>query len=1136
MDAVAGADAVGHRFSLIESIPPSADLHHAVAPVEATTPPLPQTPVRRPRFRPHEIETFLADLEPGSIFEALVPSSKQSPQTAGRDTAGKDAKRDFIRATVANASSTEKLWGVKAAHAGQSINEWHDELASWPWPKPGQRNGFLAQYNEDQLARSFPPAGPEAYRASVPSGQIETYEKKVDGIRKYLGMLELDDLKAYVRTAHVTPNAQRTSQQSPAEAASYDNMDDFTALVTATIVQSLPKLARLSSLMNTWSVRLTIMRMVPDFIRDLDSCKDSMLSARMAIGIHSPQTPTEVPASTTSTRKSFQRNVLDDMRAVLNDQISETGKKLDLMLELLEGSNDVLPEQWIDTMDDLEEEHKAWMVKAEELVLDNELATVKASVSHKDELDFLRNVSHASQFLQISADDVRALGSLSSHPENGEGDAESHANPGVTTMDESTPSPFPGSTLTHPVRNVSNGVRKPTGLPRDDTAEAMTRKPSSKPSPVIMERQVSGAESNATSEGVSSMSRSGSVDSDLLSIGSSLEIQSATVAAYPGSPIKVTTPSLSSRLSMDFPDGSQDHDFYNCNKRRSWSGGSLHPNPLASHQRKRSSTFTASRRPPSSRNDPLKLGHVASKASVADIRAKSASIKSFEVIPRSEVRTIDVRRSTANSSSTSLSRADPSEYPFPQRTSVDTQPGLVNGYGNGYAGSSSEISFPGPAVAQDRFTSNDFYNEPHLYSKQQTPERDSGRISFSKTRKLFKPAASSDGGTKKRAGQQRAVTLGDSATKTNTNGSLLQGGDRLDAQINSILTQIPANIHLTSAAGGATSTDPDAKAMNKSPNEKSNHLRRVSVARLIRPKASTTPTAQPMTLAPAASESRSNGSSEIKIYHLHKPGATSPTTLHVRLVGGGSSGVQRVMVRVGGGWADFGEYLKEYAAHRGQRAVSENHFNIQSFSPQQQTSSPPVTRPPSSSSSFSSPFFRRQQTTPTASMANGVATGYTSSPPSRPRTPSFGSKLGWRRGSRSNSRPTSSWDDPINNISTPPPPPHPPSSSATIGNNVEAESSPSPAASYGLAGRRTKEVDISPRKQAWVDSMMMQARRTSGNNNNDNNSSHVNGGNGVGEGAVGMGARGEGRTSRTVSGGGGGGGGVKRVFLGVRQR
>ena len=60
--------------------------------------------------------------------------------------------------------------------------------------------------------------------------------------------------------------------------------------------------------------------------------------------------------------------------------------------------------------------------------------------------------------------------------------------------------------------------------------------------------------------------------------------------------------------------------------------------------------------------------------------------------------------------------------------------------------------------------------------------------------------------------------------------------------------------------------------------------------------------------------------SEVRMFHLTRssdPPGTPPIKLFVRLVGPNG---ERVMVRVGGGWADLGDYLQNYSLHRSARA------------------------------------------------------------------------------------------------------------------------------------------------------------------------------------------------------------------------
>lgn len=242
-------------------------------------------------------------------------------------------------------------------------------------------------------------------------------------------------------------------------------------------------------------------------------------------------------------------------------------------------------------------------------------------------------------------------------------------------------------------------------------------------------------------------------------------------------------------------------------------------------------------------------------------------------------------------------------------------------------------------------------------------------------------------------------------------------GERLEARISSILTGIPAHIRLASGPGSGAPEINGFSARSKTPTSRPSGLR------LNRSQTATTPPT--MTLAPAPSTSSKSksqsGEPDIKLYHLHQSGKDVPVKLFVRLVGEAG---ERVMVRIGGGWADLAEYLKEYASHHGRRSVSDTRFDIQGLpsSPMTQGSS---SRPSSPISAKASPaaFFKRQQTTP----------GKVETPHTPASDPSH----------RPNSR--MSWTD---------------------------EDSPS----LGLAGPKFKKVEISPRKQAWVDEMLEQAK------------------------------------------------------------
>ena len=141
------------------------------------------------------------------------------------------------------------------------------------------------------------------------------------------------------------------------------------------------------------------------------------------------------------------------------------------------------------------------------------------------------------------------------------------------------------------------------------------------------------------------------------------------------------------------------------------------------------------------------------------------------------------------------------------------------------------------------------------------------------------------------------------------------------------------------------------------------------------------------------------------------------------------------MVRIGGGWADLGEYLKEYANHHGKRSVSDSRFAIQGL--------------PSSPSITSSP----------AAAAAAAANSSSSSTP--------GSRPGSSDGPAAASQAT-----PLKYFETTTPGSGTDASRPGSAHSWKADES----SSLGGAGPKRKLVEVSPTKQAWVDGMMDQAR------------------------------------------------------------
>lgn len=128
-------------------------------------------------------------------------------------------------------------------------------------------------------------------------------------------------------------------------------------------------------------------------------------------------------------------------------------------------------------------------------------------------------------------------------------------------------------------------------------------------------------------------------------------------------------------------------------------------------------------------------------------------------------------------------------------------------------------------------------------------------------------------------------------------------GDDMDRHVSKVLKKMTSMIHFSAGEDQAIQTLEYGTARDQ--------------ARTTQRKYST----EGITITPAdASEpsvKRHLSDGETKMYHLQQPGRAHPIKLFVRLVGVD----ERVMVRVGGGWMNLEEYLRQYAEHHTHRTV-----------------------------------------------------------------------------------------------------------------------------------------------------------------------------------------------------------------------
>ena len=982
-------------------------------------------PSRREQLTHNEINPLLANLSPSSTLEALAATGAVSVEEKDRWSS--------LENSVALASTSERAWAIKVSLARQKLIKWHEELSNWPWSHKNP-NGF-----EEPLPAHRFRISKEEFWGGIPARVALHYEERVEAIRDDMETLEVEDLKNYVRNMFL--------------GVRYEPLSDLTSLMTEEIVQSLPTLSRLNSLLRDWSSRLLILRQTPTFLRDMDASDKSMASAWKAIG-----KPDE---SVESCELDLTREVFSQIQADLQDRIARLARQVDNMLDLDE--KDELPPRWASRMDELEKEYSAWVVEAGELVLNTEMnaqimdfqagqsnLSIHSHVNATSEVsEYWRPTATNAQFLETKEVTKSGTDHSGQHPSNGGYNDELDDKPpsnkrehvkvaaggplpganGNMPFEEGVgqssdprseryaiiaPDPSSSSVLSHvqtPLpteprlydHSVSGVMHSPdTGHSQsnrfhDNSFEptispSLSQRRANRPSPLVLEK-LPNPENTTWSEMSSDISSAGSATSDYFSNKSSPEILDASVVEYIGSPV-LKSPLWASNEPVTPLDIVSRHSSQRTERGDSkfpqWGSWSGFASPVS--QRSRASTFVPERTVVEA-EEPAKAEHT-HPWKPTHVRTRSASMQSIEVVPKSEIRKIMVRRSESYSSPPGTSRL------IPALTSQQLQ-----------ENASAENVLSGPEAQPEETDKHD--------SDSSEP------ITLPKARHRFEHVSDLGPGSAPVSIPQKSSvdTSNSSPTTSKAAGfghkSSQSVEDQLEARINSILTSIPAHIRLTS---GPEPDAPEVTHVNPFSGPKAPAARQPA-ARLNRALTST-PT---MTLVPAqpkTSKSRSqNGEPEIKLYHLHQAGKDVPIKLFVRLVGENG---ERVMVRIGGGWADLGEYLKEYATHHGRRAVSDSRFDIQGL-----PSSPlasqisPSSRPVTPSSGASSAIgFKRQQ---------AVSGQF-----ERPHTPVSDPQI--RPASRS------SWTE---------------------------EDSPS----LGLAGPKTRKVDISPRKQAWVEEMLDQARQ-----------------------------------------------------------
>lgn len=335
-----------------------------------------RSPSRSPIRRYHsvrDIDPLLRDLSPTATLRAFT-----SGPTGHAN--------EHLSRSVESTSLAQRRLGIQAAQSSLDLRSWARELESWDWPgtfdepdpaKKRQRASSLSIGSAiSQPSITQEEEGDAEYWGSLPAQTVRAYQRRIDEISEDLEEVDVEGLKAFVLSAHSQAGYGEADVDDSIGAIGADTnlkrLDDFTALVTATILQSLPYLSRLHRLINTWNIRLNILRSASDYLRDLAQAHTDLDHGWAALAVSSHPAAADALQRANAT---FSRDTMLDMKTVVQRLVSSLGSRLDHFLDMLEGREECVPDAWIEDFETLEKQYGQWVVQAERKVLENEWKT-----------------------------------------------------------------------------------------------------------------------------------------------------------------------------------------------------------------------------------------------------------------------------------------------------------------------------------------------------------------------------------------------------------------------------------------------------------------------------------------------------------------------------------------------------------------------------------------------------------------------------------------------------------------------------------------------------------------------------------------------------------------------------------------
>ncbi|KAF7542615.1 hypothetical protein G7Z17_g11423 [Cylindrodendrum hubeiense] len=741
-----------------------------------------------------------------------------------------------LRTCLNGASMADRDFTMRTAVTSKTIWEWVDELQNWSWPSEGGPAGFempTAKRKRLSIQVTAPDENDNDYMGSLPAKDVVRYEQRLAKIQHDLNNLDIEEIKAHVLNNHILPLSRPGTPLSEftrsglLSSSSYNRMEDLTAVITAIVVKALPNLAKLSRLLQTWTLRLSVLRRVPPLLLAIEDAEVAVESGWNAITLPFTKTPQQQdeqsPRGPTLIKKDF-----DVMKLVLEKKVAQPGRSLDYMLDSLEGLPDTLPDEWLDRMEAVETSYAEWVAACERKMRETEWAK---SIQSRP---VLRSPSPVKKSVDVQdvEESFTHNGSLLVEGSFSDSDSSFGSDVEIGPIPLRLPRPKPPSIGTGDPRKVSGVSEAETVVPDQPKEESFLESEPPSPSFIITEDADEPKQQLADT------------------FNGTGDVASPSIGEQP------PTPTTQRHLNFDEPPQTPNHsstmdpDAFGDSPSLVMGNESPDLPPLRPAARRHSDV---------SRNSTIT--HRAS-SHFDGLSSDLPEVSASPDLPRTRIREAEY-----------LQASPPSSPPLPDADSRET----------------SMPPFGSPLIAPT--TNDDDFLMPNTTIDDSFTDDFDDSISLSEFTSAF---------------LDRRGSAGD---------------QQLQQQISQIISTIPAKIKLSNELPAINLNPPDLQLPRLRKKSSIEPFRRSASGLSSR---AGTPS---FTLSPAKnSRPRNRGQQEIKVYHLSRSTGEAPIKLFIRCVG--EQG-ERVMVRVGGGWADLGEYLKEYASHHKRRSAAGKNTKVE---------------------------------------------------------------------------------------------------------------------------------------------------------------------------------------------------------------